>query len=266
MRNVLRDYELKRGRAMHHFYVLRESVEGAINTERELVPGEFDPNAGKYRFQVPLERIDPGWVLRLGEFVYNTRASLDYLITALIRSTGNEENEFSEFPIYGIERISWQDIDQWWEKDPKGRIRRKLRGTPAGTKATLKPLQPFYRVPRTNPVQHPLFALEVLSNRDKHRRLNLLVHRASLAFVDARRQPIFEGPPAQHRIAERDEGDTYTVTLAVSEERDMGVYLLPAYEVRLDEPPELVGNLIETLGHINQFIDSRILPAVRALL
>jgi hypothetical protein len=134
MRNVLRDYELKRGRAMHHFYVLRESVEGAINTERELVPGEFDPNAGKYRFQVPLERIDPGWVLRLGEFVYNTRASLDYLITALIRSTGNEENEFSEFPIYGIERISWQDIDQWWEKDPKGRIRRKLRGTPAGTK------------------------------------------------------------------------------------------------------------------------------------
>ena len=123
----------------------------------------------------------------------NTRASLDYLITALVRSTGKQEHNGSQFPIYGIDRVGWQGIDQWWETDPNGRIRRHLRDTPAGTKGALKELQPFYGVPR-----------------DKHRRLNLLVRRASIKFEDARGEPIYEGPAPTARIADRGEGDTYT--------------------------------------------------------
>src|SRR5947207_2044246 len=99
---------------MHHFDVLCKDVEGTMNREREPVSGEFQRDATKYLFEVPLERINPGWTLRLGEFLYNTRSSLDYLITALIRSTGKEEHEASQFPIYAPNGIGWDNINQWW--------------------------------------------------------------------------------------------------------------------------------------------------------
>jgi hypothetical protein len=266
MSDLLQDYKLKRRRAMQHFHALRESVDRFTNIERKPIPGNFDRDASKYFFDVPLESIDPDWTLLLGDFAYDTRASLDYLITALIRSTGKQEHERSEFPIYSIDRIGWQDIDEWWEKGCGGKLKGQLQDTPSGTKAALKPLQPFYRVPASNPWQHPLWVLYLLSNRDKHRRLNLLVHRAVADFVDAARQPIFHGPAPHFRISEAYEGDPYAVTLARDQEFGMDVYLLPAYDIRLHEPPHLIGNVIDTLAGINEFINSRVLPTVQALL
>jgi hypothetical protein len=66
-------------------------------------------------------------------------------------------------------------------------------------------------------------------------------------------------------IPETYEGSTYTVFLNWGK-ADMDVYLLPTYDVALHEPGELIGNLIETLAGINQFIDGRVLPAVATLL
>lgn len=264
---ALREYERKRGRAMRHFETLRESVEGFTDRDREAVRGNFNAESKQYVFEVPLERHPPDWALTLGDYAYNARASLDYLITALVRSAGADEHTTSEFPIYGIDRVGWAEIDQWWEADPKGRIGRQLRDTPSGTKAALKKLQPFYGVPRVNPMQHPLFSLRELSNRDKHRRLNLLVRRASIEFVDASGEPIFEGPAPTARISDHpDKGDAYTVSLAVREELDVDVHLIPAYGLALNEPPDLIGDLIETLTAINEYIDQRVLPVVRTLL
>jgi len=122
-------------------------------------------------------------------------------------------------------------------------------------------------MPRTNPLAHPLAVLALLSNRDKHRRLNLLARSASVDFVDAGGKPIFQAPPIPTRIAERHKGDTYTVTFNVSSEyRGMDMYLLTTQQVALNEPPELIGDLIETLAGINQFIDGRVLPTVKALM
>ena len=90
-----------------------------------------------------------------------------------------------------------------------------------GTKAALKQLQPFYRVPATNPLTHPLFRLRVLNNRDKHRRLNLLARNVSVLFVNAQREPIYEGGPVATRIAESYEGDTYTARLTVDHKLDV---------------------------------------------
>jgi hypothetical protein len=44
------------------------------------------------------------------------------------------------------------------------------------------------------------------------------------------------------------------------------VYLLPTYEVRLNEPPQLFDDLPETVTAIEEFIDRGILPTVKALL
>jgi hypothetical protein len=265
MGDLLRDYELKRGRAMQHFNVLRKSVEDFAKVEREPVLGEFDSDASKYVFDVPLEPTDP-WTLLLGDFVYDTRAALNYLVTALVRSTGNQENEGHEFPIYNIDREDFRAAEQRWDSDPGGAIKRKLKDTPGGTKAALKKLQPFYGVPSTDPFRHPLTAVQLLTNTDKHRRLNLLARGLAAGFIDAGGQPIYEGPAPHGRITEAHERDTYTVTLAVNEKFNMDVYLRPAYDVRLDEPPELIGDLIETLAGVNEFIDRCVLPTVRTLL
>jgi hypothetical protein len=102
MNDLLRDYELKWGRTVHHANVLRESIKGFTDIDREPVRGEFKPDASQHVFHVPLERINTDWSLRLGEFVYDARACLNYLVTALVRSTGEVEDKGNEFPIYGV--------------------------------------------------------------------------------------------------------------------------------------------------------------------
>jgi hypothetical protein len=268
MSDLLRDYELKRRRAMHHFDVLRESVERFTDIDREPVPGEFDPNAGQYVFKATLEPTDTEWTVLLGDFLYDTRASLDYLITTLIRSTGKQEHDRSEFPIYSIsDRVGPQDIDQWWEDGCGGKLKRQLQDTPSGTKAALKKLQPFYGGPsRSDPHRHPLWVLYTLSNRDKHRRLNLLIRGTPPELVNAAGEPIFQRAGPEMAIPQTYEGNTYTVTLTTHDALDVDVYFLPTYNVRLREPPEAIGNLIETLTRINQCIDRWVLPTVRALL
>jgi hypothetical protein len=148
--DLLRDYERKRGRAMLHFDCLADTVERAVNVKREPVRGERDPNAGKYVFQVPLKPLSRDVAVLVGDFVYNTRASLEYLITALVRSTGKKEHKGNQFPIWDIpQEASFMNVHDWWETAPK--IARQLDNTPTNTRAALKQLQPFHGVPVTNP-------------------------------------------------------------------------------------------------------------------
>ena len=56
---LLRDYESKWGRAMHHFDVLRKAVERFKNIDHEPVLGEFDADASQYAFEVPLKNATP---------------------------------------------------------------------------------------------------------------------------------------------------------------------------------------------------------------
>ena len=266
MIDLLRDYELKRGRAMVQFKDLRDKADGFAEAHRNLTRGHFDPDGPKYEFKVPLEPFDPDWAVLLGEFLYNTRASLDDLVTALVRSTGKEVNDGNQFPIYAINKaIGWEKMNEWW--DTAERVTRQLKNTPEGTSAALKQLQPFNGIPMTNPFQHPLWALARLNNRDKHRRLNLLARSAFVDFVDAAGEPLFPTRPFPHRIAERSEADTYTVTFNVLPDYpQVDMYLLTTQQVALHEPPELIGDLIETLRGINQFIDGHVLPTVKSLL
>ena len=268
MKALLGDYERKRRRAMLHYDVVREAAERFAHVHHDPVEGEFDRDTCQYVFHLPIEPLDPEWTIRIGEFAYNTRASLDYLVTALVRSTGKQENESNEFPIYRLAKGKrWEQMPDWWDRADI--IERKLKNTPPQTRAALKRLQPFYGIPLGNPHRHPLWALSTLNNRDKHRRLNLLARNASVDFVDADGKRIFHGPASFTRIEERQERDAYTVILRATpdyRERDVDMYLIPAYKVALDEPPELIGELAETLTSINQFIDSRVLPTVNALL
>jgi hypothetical protein len=118
---LLQDFSLKRRRAMFHLDALRDSLQSFSDRNRLSIRGERDPERSRYVFRVMPEPIVPEWAL-LGDFVYERRASLDYLITALIRSAGNQESTTSQFPIYGIDRIHWTEIERRWERDRGGAI------------------------------------------------------------------------------------------------------------------------------------------------
>lgn len=268
MADLLSDYELKRGRAMFHLDRLRKSIEHAPNRGTEPIRGEPNADGTQYRFQVPMPKIDPDWVVMIGDFCFNRRASLDYLITALVRIRGQVEDESNQFPIYYPKRVSdWDKVEPRWDNDPGGTLARYLNNTPTRTKAMLKPLQPFYGVPMTNPWRHPLFILQSLNNRDKHRRLNLLARNATVDFTDAQGKPIFDVPAPDARIVGPQEHDTYTVTL--TGEFDVDVYLIATHDIRFHEGQEtwaLFAQVLETLDGINQFIDGQVLTAIRTLL
>jgi hypothetical protein len=268
---LLHDYELKRERAVAHLDALRTSIRGRTAAKQAAAPGEYDPEYRRYLFYPELLAADAGWAVLLGDAVYNARAALDYLVTALVRTKGAVEDHCTEFPIYGINprRDSpkhWTKIDDWWEKDPRGEIKRKLAGTPAATKDALKRLQPFYGAPRTNPALHPLSQLQQLSNRDKHRRLNLLARAAEIQFVDRSGAPFYPGPAHRVRVPEPSGTDDYTISLTVSEDSPRETFLVATTAIHLDEPPELTGEAIETLEAILGYLDASVAPTVRQLL
>jgi hypothetical protein len=269
--NLLADYERKRGRAKTHLNVLRVGLQRITRKKLDPIKGELQPNGTQYEFRLPPDRFDPEWQLLIGDFAYNMRASLDYLITALVRSTGKQENKGNEFPIYSppFGNVTWANIHDWWDTTDK--VRGQLQNTPPETRAALKQLQPFYGVPATDPFRHPLKSLYELNNRDKHRSLNLIARAATIKFVDASGKPLFQDLdwPVRSSPSKGNEGHTPDVFLTLNVppgHADVDVYLLATEEVAFHQPPELIGEVIETLAGIQQFIDSRVLPVVRSLL
>jgi hypothetical protein len=263
----LGDFELKRRRARRHSEELQRSIKAFESAARESVRGEFDADEGRYHFDIPVGAIDPMWTMALGDFAYDMRASLNYLVTALVRSTGQVESERNEFPIFGMDRTRLRETASWWREDQSGAIGRRLENTPHGTKELLERLQPFYGVPATDPLRHPLAALHLLTNRDKHRRLNVLVRQARIQFVDRAGEQMYEGPPAHvGRINKPAESEQYTASLSVAQPFDRDIYLRAEYGVRINEPPELFGEVATTVIEIDEFIGMTVVPVVRHLL
>ena len=115
---------------MHHFDVLRKAVERFKNIDREpssensMRTPASTPSKCRWRDATPNGRSFSGTTS-------TTCASLDYLITALIKSAGNEEHDASQFPIYGGERVAdILDTEAWWDADPNGNDCPKARWDP----------------------------------------------------------------------------------------------------------------------------------------
>lgn len=102
--------------------------------------------------------------VRFGDLVHNLRSALDHLAWQLVVAGGNTprtEPPATQFPIY-TESIT---------RTGKPRIINIPPGVSGRMMGTLEGMQPYHR--RDNPKLHPLGILQDLSNRDKHRTLNL---------------------------------------------------------------------------------------------
>jgi hypothetical protein len=154
--------DLKIKWADHH----RERLVKEIETYRErkpyLIREDFrESNGLPYRVVVAHspEPLADEVVLRLGDFLNNLRASLDYLVGAM-RPDG--PNDKSAFPITSKGRKRFREVS-----------RVPLRGIPYPAKELIEKVQPYHRGrPRWKRQQWwPLEALERLWNIDKHRSL-----------------------------------------------------------------------------------------------
>ena len=271
MPDLLNDFRRKRARAEIHFRSVSEAIARFTERDGYLFPGTYDFDTGQHRFQFPNVSPDADMALITGDCVYNLRACLDYLISALVRSRSNEDNHRTGFPIYSIrtlpKKASWENWSEHWNKSAK--IDEMLRGAPPETKSFLKQLQPLHGVPSTNPDAHPLTFLQELSNRDKHRRLSLVATRVNLTFSDSQGNPQFDGPTPHGvmRVTDANNRGNQIVTLAAPLELKSQLYVRPTYDVVFDEPgPPFKRSVLGTLTEIRDFIDGTVLFTIRLLL
>jgi hypothetical protein len=60
--------------------------------------------------------------------------------------------------------------------------------------------------------------------------------------------------------------DTYAVSLTTQVEPDVDMYVLATHDVAFHEPPALMGNVLETLTGINNFIEGGVVPTIQSLM
>lgn len=131
----------------------------AFITERQANPREW-----RTVFRLLAEPSET-WGVLLGEIVHNLRSALDHLV---YEASAPDENGR---PLSGTEFPIFIDEDKF-RSEARGGGLYKIRGLTAETRAFVESVQPFRS---KNPRRHSLWALQDLSNTDKHRLLNMVV-------------------------------------------------------------------------------------------
>ena len=179
---IRRTWWVKLRRAKEHLTELTEEWQRWRDVEQEYearveIQSHEDGRWINVRGHVPRKDIDDDlavfgrFVAIVGDIAANTRDALDHIETALTRSTE------AHFPII-TEDIWKPDLDPDTGEDRnKSRaesFRKNTPGTPAGTRAFIKALQPIQRDPQF-PENDPLAFLRRLTNADKHRTLHFAI-------------------------------------------------------------------------------------------
>jgi hypothetical protein len=168
----------KVGRAEEHFALLQVEVTAYLETKPFDLVAYTDRNRARVGFAVRVkEQPSLRMAVIFGDCLQNLRAALDYLAWGLVLDHGltpSTENPVTRFPIYTspvTEKGKQRRVDV-----PPGVDREALR--------LVEGFQPYHHG-RASDI-HPLAVLRELSNRDKHRTLNLAVgakYRPSVTLI-----------------------------------------------------------------------------------
>ena len=115
--------------------------------------GDGDEVEWVYRGAAPNPPID--WSIRVGEFAYNLRSSLDHLAWQLVTANGQCPGQRNAFPVH--KRENQDDFNQ------------KLEGMSCEAADYIRSVQPYQGDPAG--VGHRLAMLHAICNIDKHRRI-----------------------------------------------------------------------------------------------
>jgi hypothetical protein len=164
----------KLDRADEHMRSLTDEITTYFESEPHTYRTHVDLEAGTYRVTVAITRLPP---IRLaiicGDFAHNLRAALDHSVYGLVSAPTRK----TAFPIYRCE----EDFTSWVETPARKGKPGPLTGLdPDGVLfARIVACQPFRHV--DGPDDHPLEALQQLSNADKHRTIltSVATHRVA---------------------------------------------------------------------------------------
>ncbi len=158
---------LKLRRAKQHFNAVNRALQAFLKRESHSVIREVSADGTEYVWSLRASAPFPDhWGLIVGDCVTNLRASLDHAIFATVRGKrmSEEQMRLIQFPIF--------------EYRPKRGFNKTVERTsllrvPRSAYAIINRLQPYNG--RRSPyflMPHPLTALRIWSNADKHKALN----------------------------------------------------------------------------------------------
>jgi hypothetical protein len=165
----------------------------------------------------------------LGDCLQNLRSSLDHAFEYAMRSSGGTPSDRTEFPVFNREPQNHAERSAWANKI--GGVRKDLE-------TVLQGLQPYTRGDKF--AGHPLYLLNELARRDKHRRLNLMVLHVSQPFmrIGKRKIPLPPAGPLKQGTVLADLSPEELKLLVEGAKDDvMNVGLHFAADVAFDEEP-----------------------------
>jgi hypothetical protein len=233
-------------RASEHLVALEDEIVAYLSPGVARFASNVNRKTRTLRFDFELV-VEPPLPLSVivGDVVHNARSALDHLWAALIRSTDKS------FPIF-------HDIDEWNDAKPKA-----LRRVPTGAHTLIDSLQPCSGTDDGKLIGF----LNVLSNRDKHKILNL-----TAAYAKESRLAIWSKANPSHRF-EQDIGrfgafkpNTYIEFTDLPDSFIQGgvdVEIKGMMTVSLKEAPFEGRNTQNVLKDILTAIRDRILPQLR---
>lgn len=170
MAGSLRVVHLKLMRAEEHLHALKSEVARfrEIEPYEEIKDRDSDPDALLLTIKArsfPQAR----WSVLIGDFIHNLRSALDLLANQLVKAADNEpitegrSSDRTQFPILNIR----PDANR--KKKGKAVIR---GGVSESAAAIVDALQPYTW---DDPTLHPLAIIREMSNKDKHRQVNVFL-------------------------------------------------------------------------------------------
>ena len=148
--------DAKIGRARRELRLLKADIDSFCKEKSRLIvpEGSGEQVSWVYRGDTPNPPID--WSIRVGEFAYNLRSSLDHLVWQLVKANGEKANTRNLFPIY-------KKIDEASEQ----RLSERLKGVSVGAQGYIRSIQPGCA--DLVGIGHRLANLNAIGNIDKHR-------------------------------------------------------------------------------------------------
>jgi hypothetical protein len=247
---------LKLDRAGHHLEAIKAEVAGFDHGPNP-IPGQYDPQTDTHVFRAQHDPPAPDALSApLGEFFYNLRCVLDYIVYELITLAGNSVTTRSAFPVYTDGSLYRKEA------------RSKIEGVPPTTVAVFERLQPFYG-PNENPLDarwrnpesEPLAVLHRLNNRDKHRTLTLIesVGQIEPVFPDGRETFT---RPGLVPLGALKRGAVIAAFAPGNLEPDVKVNLAATFHVGIYESgPLRTKNLVQLLDEILGVVRDRVVPS-----
>ncbi len=172
--------QLKLMRSLLHLKTIHRRIRRYLESSGNGIVNDFTSVPGYLIIRARTRRPPPSSLtVEIGEFLYNTRAALDYTACELARYNRESIDEQVEYPIF----LDRSDFRNPASQELTRGVKRRIGKLAAVHQAIIERQQPFNRSDGAAD-DDPLWLLYVLSNHDRHQFIHLVSTITSESFHD----------------------------------------------------------------------------------